>query len=51
MTFIGLEHIPESPRGGDLDKRILQKEALWIAVLEATTPPGLNEAFSFKSFL
>lgn len=51
IKFVALECIVEDPRGGDFDKRILQTEMLWIHNLKATTPPGLNDAVSYKPFL
>lgn len=38
-------------RGVGIGTRSLQQEALWIADLEATSPPGLNEHLSFRPFL
>lgn len=51
LTFIGLEHIPDNPRGGDLDSRILQKYTRWISYLNATVSADLNDMLSYKSFL
>lgn len=50
-TFIALAVIPQDPRGGDWDRRILQHEAKWIERLNATRWPGINEVQSYKSFL
>lgn len=49
--FMVLERIVEDPKGGNIDKKILQWEARWIFSLNATSPPGLNEALSYKPFL
>lgn len=49
LSFV-LEVIPVNPRGGNWDKTILQRETLWIECLNAMTPPGLNEANSYKPF-
>lgn len=51
MRFFALEHVKGSPRGGDIDKRLLQLETQCIFCLQATKPPGLNEQINFKSFL
>lgn len=51
MHFFALEYIPPRNRGGDYDKLLLQQEAHWIHDLSALKYPGLNDAFSFKSFL
>lgn len=46
VQFKALERVPKDPRGGDWDKRILQRETLWIEKLNVTQPPGLNEVCS-----
>lgn len=51
LHFFALEHIPPGDRGGDYDKLLLQKEACWIQELSALKYPGMNDAFSCKSFL
>lgn len=51
VKFLVLEVVQPNPRGGDWDRSILQREALWIERLNATTPPGLNESVSYKAFL
>lgn len=37
--------------GGDWNKILVQSEMRWITYLNATTPPGLNEAESYRLFL
>lgn len=37
IRFLVLEVVPSSPRGGDWDRVILQRETLWIEHLNATT--------------
>lgn len=44
VSFIVLEAKPRNPRGGDWDKRILQKEKVWIEHCEVTRLPGINDA-------
>lgn len=51
IRFTILEVIPEDPRGGNWDRQILKRESLWIERLNALTPPGINEAHSYKYFL
>lgn len=51
VSFFVLEVIPPDPRGGNWDKRILQRETLWIDCLNAITPPGINEVNSYMPFL
>lgn len=51
MFFTALDHVHESPCGGDYDRRVLQREAQWIFRLRANKYLGLNDALSFKSFL
>lgn len=41
----------QDPRGGNWDKRILQKETLWIERLETTKSPGISEVLSYRPFL
>lgn len=50
VSFFILEVVPMNPRGGNWDNHILQHETLWIEHLNALTPPGLNEANSYKPF-
>lgn len=51
IKFLILDHIHPSFRGGDWNKTLLQMELCQIHNLKATSPPGLNEATSFKPFL
>lgn len=51
IAFIALAVIPQDPRVGDWDRRILQHEARWIEHLNATCWPGINEVQSYKFFL
>lgn len=50
LIFV-LDRIHPSPQGGDFNKLLLQCELRWILNLNATSPPGLNEAFNLKPFL
>lgn len=38
-------------RKGDWNKILLQTEQRWKNKLKATSPPGLNDAITFKPFL
>ncbi|OCT78300.1 hypothetical protein XELAEV_18029407mg, partial [Xenopus laevis] len=38
-------------RGGNIRKRLLQREAVWIKRLDSLTPMGLNESFNMRCFL
>lgn len=51
VTFFALEVISEPERGGNVDKKILQRETRWIYNQRATSPPGLNTALAFTPFL
>lgn len=51
VSVLVLDHLHQTPRGGDLNKLLLQREMRWISNLNATSPPGLNEILSFKPFL
>lgn len=50
VRFLALEVLPPDVRGGDRDKMLLQREALWIERLNATVPPGLNKVNSLSPF-
>lgn len=41
ITFLVLDRVHPSARGGDWDKTLLQRETRWIVTLWATSPPGL----------
>lgn len=51
VKFTVLEKVLGDPRGENFDRKLLQREARWIFNHNATTAPGLNDAFSFKPFL
>lgn len=51
IHFLALDQVHFRSRGGDFNKCLLQCELRWIFNLQATLPPGLNEAFNFRSFL
>lgn len=51
LLFWALEHVSPDSRGGNLNKRILQKESRWINNLKASHPPGLNSILSYRPFL
>lgn len=51
ISFKVIEVVRPSPRKGDLNQRILQKETRWIYRLKTMEPQGLNEQLSFKKFL
>ncbi|OCT79358.1 hypothetical protein XELAEV_18026171mg [Xenopus laevis] len=38
-------------RGGNIRKRLLEREAVWIKRLDSLTPMGLNESFNMRCFL
>lgn len=42
FTFSGIERVFPNPRGGDLKKKILHREAKWIFDLNTRSPAGLN---------
>lgn len=49
--ILALDHVWENPRGGDLDRQVLQHETRWIHHLRTTMSPWLNDAISFVPFL
>lgn len=51
LRYIGVERVDQSPRGGDRDKKLLQRETFWIYFLNTLSPHGLNEDFDIKPFL
>lgn len=51
LTAGVLEQVTLGIRGGDLKKRLRQKETSWIYRLTSRTPDGLNGEFSFAPFL
>ena len=51
LRFWAIELIKPHPRGGDLDRTLLQREARWIDFLGTTAPNGLNEDFDLSCFL
>ena len=51
LKCIVLEKISPSPRGGDIKKKLLQREALWIYTVNNMEPHGLNETLDLGPFL
>ncbi|KAL2096621.1 hypothetical protein ACEWY4_008769 [Coilia grayii] len=43
LKFMGLEMVSRSPRGGDRENRLLQREAWYIFNLNTCIPNGMNE--------
>ena len=51
LKFLDLEKISPSPRGEDMKKKLLQREAFWIYTLNSMEPHGLNETLDLRPFL
>lgn len=51
ITFCAMELVRPSPRGGDWDSRILQKESRWMYRIRSMSPLGINEQLSFNCFI
>lgn len=52
FKFIALDLVHQNPRGGDWDRAILQLEATWIFMLNASDSKlGLNDQTCYKPFL
>ena len=51
LRFYGLERVTLSTRGGDILKKLSQREMFWIYTLNTMAPQGLNDDFSLKCFL
>ena len=50
-NFFGVEKVRPNPRGGNLIKQLLRREAFWIYELNTIEPYGLNETQDLSSFL
>ncbi|OCT59808.1 hypothetical protein XELAEV_18000681mg [Xenopus laevis] len=42
MHFFGIKKVLNTPRVGDLNRQILQKEAEWIYIMASKAPHGLT---------
>ena len=51
LRAIGIDHIPQTIRGGNRLKQLNQRETYWIFKLKAVTYPGLNEDTEYCHFL
>lgn len=51
LRFLVLEQVDKHPRGGDRERRLLQRESFWIESLDSLEPFGLNETVDFNCFL
>lgn len=50
VKFCGIEKVTMPPRGGDVLKKLAQREMYWLYTLNTMTPNGLNDD-SLKCFL
>lgn len=51
LRYIGIEMVKMSRRGGDNERKLLQRESFWIHRLNTLSPLGLNVEFGLKPFL
>lgn len=51
IKFLILDRINTNTRGGDWNRNLLHRETRWIAILKATSAPGLNDVNSYRPFL
>ena len=51
LKFIGIEKVTLPHRGGDIIRKLLQREAYWIYTLNAASAGGVNDQPSFSCFL
>lgn len=51
LSFTVIEHVKESRRGGNTEKRLLQRECFWIWTLKSLQPRGMNDELSLSCFL
>lgn len=50
LRFQGIEQVTLH-RGGDIDRKLCQRELFWIYTLNALQPSGLNEDFDMSVFI
>ncbi len=51
LNFVVIEKLTQTRRGGNLERRLLQKECRWIFYLKSLHPLGMNEDLSLNCFL
>ena len=51
LRYVGIEKVEKPPRGGNVERRLLQREMFYIHFLNTMAPQGLNEEFDLKPFL
>lgn len=51
FKFTAFNRIYENPRGGNFNKRVVQRGTQWVYDSRSTVYPGLNDMLSFKPFL
>ncbi len=51
FKFLSIERVLLHRRGGNRDRKVLQREAFWIFELKSLTPTGLNEEMDLACFL
>lgn len=51
LSFCAIERTRQSPRRGEWDKYILQKETQWIHRMRSVSPKGLNEQLTYGYFI
>lgn len=51
LAYTVLEHVTPARRGGDLERRLLQRECFWIFSLKTVHPLGMNEELVLSCFL
>jgi len=51
LWVVGFEAVRLDARGGDIIKRLKQRDTYWIYSLKATSHPGINEDFDLSPFL
>ena len=51
LKFQGIEIVHPLKGGGDRDRRLLQREAHYIHLLQTESPRGLNEELLLNCFL
>ncbi len=51
LRFTGIERVLPNPRGGNMVKQLLRREAFWINELSTIEPFGMNDSQDLSCFL
>ena len=51
LKYLGIEHVKQFNRGGDINSALLKREVFWIYTLYTLSPRGINKDFDSRPFL